>query len=172
MAAYRYRYRRSRYGRGDSRGLLTAVAVVAVLAATSGARAAGRHAPAGGAAYRVIAYARQQAGCPYVYGGTGPCAAGFDCSGLVQAAYAHAGVTIPRTSEQQWAALPHVSAARLAPGDLIFYTGSPVDPPPGHVTMYLGDGQMIEAYATGYPVRVVPVRPGATGAARPQGGAR
>ncbi len=149
--------------------LRTLAAAVAVAAAgwSYAGHGAAAAAPSGGAAARAIAYARAQIGGGYVFGGTGPCAAGFDCSGLVQAAWGHAGVGIPRTSEEQWAALPHVAAAQLAPGDLIFYTGSPVDPPPGHVTMYAGGGQMVEAYGTGYPVRQVPVRPGATGDAEP-----
>jgi cell wall-associated NlpC family hydrolase len=70
-------------------------------------------------------------------------------------------VTIPRTSEEQWANLPHVS--RPAPGDLIFYTGSPIDPPPGHVVMYIGHGEVIQAYATGTPVERTPLSKMAAG---------
>jgi cell wall-associated NlpC family hydrolase len=134
-------------------------------AATAG-HAAGSATPARAAA-QAISYARQQLGKPYVYGAIGPAA--FDCSGLVQAAWASAGVSIPRTSEEQWAQLPHVSSPQ--PGDLVFYVGSPIDPPPGHVTLYIGSGQMIEAYGTGYPIRQVPIRPGVTGYAQPWGGA-
>ena len=121
------------------------------------------HTHASGPARVAVAYARGQLGKPYVYGATGPDA--FDCSGLVQAAWAAAGVAIPRTSEQQWAGLPHV--ARPRPGDLMFYTGSSIDPPPGHVTMYVGGGRMAEAYGTGIPVRITAVRSGAWGYARP-----
>jgi cell wall-associated NlpC family hydrolase len=157
--------------RSDRRLASSAVAVgvaIAVLsghgaAATAGS-AAGSKAPAGSAA-QAISFARQQIGKPYVYGATGPGA--YDCSGLVQAAWASASVPIPRTSEEQWAQLPHVS--HLQPGDLILYTGSPIDPPPGHVTLYIGGGQMIEAYGAGYPIRQVPVRPGAVGYAQPWG---
>ncbi len=49
-----------------------------------------------------FAVAEAQAGCPYVYGGTGPCADGFDCSGLVQAAWASAEVSIPRDTYEDW----------------------------------------------------------------------
>ena len=142
-------------------------AVVALYAGTAnhGAPVAST-AHASGAAATAIAYAQGQIGKPYVYGATGPDA--FDCSGLVQAAWAAAGVSIPRTSEAQWAALPHVSSPQ--PGDLIFYTGDPIDPPPGHVTMYVGGGEMVEAYGTGVPVRETPVRPGVTGYADPAGG--
>jgi cell wall-associated NlpC family hydrolase len=128
----------------------------------SGAAASTAPSPAAATA---VAFARAQLGKPYVYGATGPDA--FDCSGLVEAAWAAAGVSIPRTSEQQWADLPHVRQDQLQPGDLVFYTGSPIDPPPGHVTMYAGGGQMIEAYGTGVPIRVTRLRSGAWGYARP-----
>ena len=101
-----------------------------------------------------IAYERKQLGCPYVYGADGPCSKGFDCSSLVQQAYAHAGISLPRTSEQQWAQLKHVSTPKV--GDLVFFTGGNVqlDPPPGHVGLVIGKNTMIEAYATGFPVRI------------------
>jgi cell wall-associated NlpC family hydrolase len=120
--------------------------------------------PAGGAA-KAIAFAKAQLGKPYLYGGTGPDA--YDCSGLVQAAWAAAGVHIPRTSEDQWKYLRHVPPGQLQPGDLLFYTGSPIDAPPGHVVMYLGGGRILEAYGTGYPIRITRLRPGAWGGARP-----
>lgn len=176
MAAYPYRLRRRyrRYGRAGSKGPAVAAVILAGLLAASGAKAGAHHgaspvqgAAASTAAMQAIAYARQQFGKPYVYGATGPDA--YDCSGLVQAAWASAGVPIPRTSEEQWAQLPHVADPR--PGDLVFYIGSPIDPPPGHVTLYVGGGQMIEAYGTGYPIRQVPVRPDVVGYARPRGGA-
>jgi len=161
-----HRIRRSR--RGNGKFVASAVAAGLLLAASHGHAAPGAVAAAAHgttAAATAITYARAQLGKPYVYGATGPGA--FDCSGLTQAAWQAAGVTIPRTSEDQWADLPHVSSPR--PGDLIFYTGSPVDPPPGHVTMYLGGGQMLEAYGTGVPIRVTPVRSGIWGYADPGG---
>ena len=99
-----------------------------------------------------IAWAESRKGCPYVYGGTGPCSAGYDCSGLTEGAFAAAGVSIPRTSEEQWAAGRKVSSPSR--GDLVFFTGSPIDPPPGHVGIYLGPHELIDAYATGTQVRV------------------
>jgi len=121
------------------------------------------------AAARAIAYARQQLGKPYLWGGTGPSA--FDCSGLVMEAYAPAGVGIARTSQAQWATERHVSSPE--PGDLVFYPGADgTRTAPGHVALVVGHGQMIEAYATGYPVRQVPVRAGMTGYSQPWGGAR
>lgn len=117
-----------------------------------------------------VAYARSQVGQPYLWGGTGD--GGFDCSGLVMMAYRTAGVNIPRTSQAQWAALPHIQAGQLQPGDLIFYAGADgTVASPGHVVMFIGDSNVIQAYATGYPVMITPVssvNAGAlTGYARP-----
>ena len=69
-----------------------------------------------------IAFAQQQIGKPYLWGGTGPDA--FDCSGLVMMAYQAAGMNIPRTSEAQWAWGPQVPASQAEPGDLVFFAGS------------------------------------------------
>jgi len=123
----------------------------------------------GKAAGEAIAYARAQLGRPYLWGGTGPYA--FDCSGLVMEAYASAGVHIARTSQAQWATEPHVSSPR--PGDLVFYPGADGTwTSPGHVALVVGGGQMIEAYATGYPIRVTAIRADAVGYTRPWGGVR
>jgi cell wall-associated NlpC family hydrolase len=101
----------------------------------------------------VILYAAAQLGKPYQWGGTGPDA--FDCSGLAIMAYRAAGIAIPRTSQQQWAAGPRIPPGWAQPGDLVFFAGSDGTPQaPGHVGIVVGDGQMIEAYATGYPIRV------------------
>jgi cell wall-associated NlpC family hydrolase len=100
-----------------------------------------------------VSYAEAQLGKPYLFGGTGPAA--FDCSGLVMMAYRAAGVNIPRTSQQQWAQLPHVPAAKVLPGDLVFFAGSDGTPTaPGHVGLVIGKNTMIEAYAVGTPLRV------------------
>jgi cell wall-associated NlpC family hydrolase len=100
-----------------------------------------------------IAYAQDQIGKPYQWGGTGPDA--FDCSGLVMMAYRTAGINIERTSEAQWASEPRVPASQVEPGDLVFFAGSDGTPTsPGHVGLVIGHGQMIEAYATGFPIRV------------------
>ncbi len=96
---------------------------------------------------KAIAFAYDQLGCPYVYGGTGPCADGFDCSGLTQQAWASAGVSIPRTSEEQWDDLPHVST--LEPGDIMVFDGA------GHVGIYVGDNELIDAPQTGLDVELV-----------------
>jgi peptidoglycan DL-endopeptidase CwlO len=100
---------------------------------------------------KAVEFAYDQLGCPYVYGGTGPCKFGFDCSGLVQAAWAFAGVAIPRDTFEQWAALPHIPMSSIQPGDLIFYNGE------GHVAMYVGGGYIIDAPQTGMDVEKIPM---------------
>ena len=100
-----------------------------------------------------INFAQAQLGKPYLFGGTGPDA--FDCSGLVMMAYRAAGINIPRTSEDQWAQLPHVPAGNVEPGDLVFFAGADGTPTsPGHVGLVIGHDKMIEAYATGFPIRI------------------
>jgi len=86
-----------------------------------------------------------------VYGGTGPCQMGFDCSGLAQAAWASAGVQIPRDSYGQWAGLPHVPLSSIEPGDLLIYNGE------GHVAIYVGGGYIIDAPQTGLDVEKIPM---------------
>lgn len=102
-----------------------------------------------GAAGKAIAFARDQIGKPYLYGATGPDA--FDCSGLVMQAWALPGSD--RTSEEQWANLPHV--AQPARGDLVLIVGSPIDPSPGHVGLVVDPARhlMIDAYGAGTTVR-------------------
>ena len=101
-----------------------------------------------------INYACGMRGLPYVWGGNGPDSghAGFDCSGLTKAAYAAAGVTLPRTAQTQFDAGPHVPAGQpLLPGDLVFY-GTPDNI--HHVGLYIGSGLMINAPTFGQPVRI------------------
>jgi cell wall-associated NlpC family hydrolase len=99
---------------------------------------------------QAVAFAYAQLGCPYVFGGTGPCQRGYDCSGLAQAAWAAAGVQIPRDSYSQWAALPHVPLSSIEPGDLLIYNGE------GHVAIYVGGGYIIDAPQTGMNVQKIP----------------
>jgi len=107
--------------------------------------------PTGTEADTAVAFVYKQLGCPYVYGATGPCADGYDCSGLVQAAWAAAGISIPRDTYEQWAALPHISASSIQPGDLLYYNGI------GHVAMYVGDGYIIDAPEPGMDVEKIPM---------------
>lgn len=100
-----------------------------------------------------IDFAQQQMGKPYVWGATGPDS--FDCSGLVMMAYRQAGISIARTSQQEWQTEKHIPQSQVQPGDLVFFAGSDGTPSaPGHVGLVIGKGKMIEAYATGTPVRV------------------
>jgi peptidoglycan DL-endopeptidase CwlO len=98
-------------------------------------------------AEKAVAFVFAQLGCPYSYGSVGPCSVGFDCSGLVMSAWAAAGISIPRDTYSQYAALPHVSLNDLQPGDLVYYNGI------GHVAMYVGGGMIIDAPTEGQPVR-------------------
>ncbi|MFJ6351258.1 NlpC/P60 family protein [Streptomyces sp. NPDC092046] len=101
-------------------------------------------------ATEAIAFAQAQLGKPYVWGATGPSA--YDCSGLTQAAWRAAGVSLPRTTYTQINAGRRVSRSELAPGDLVFfYSGI------SHVGLYIGGGQMIHAPRPGAPVRVAPI---------------
>ena len=113
---------------------------------------------------KAVAFAYAQLGKPYQWGATGPGA--YDCSGLVQASWAAAGVSIPRTTYDQWASLPHVSSSALEPGDLLFFDGI------GHVAIYVGGGYMIDAPRTGLNVEKISIntdwyRSSFVGAARP-----
>ena len=98
-------------------------------------------------AQKAVAFAYAQLGKPYVWGATGP--GSYDCSGLVQAAWASAGVSIPRTTYDQWASLPHISSSSLEPGDLLFYAGE------SHVSIYVGNGYIIDAPQTGETVQKI-----------------
>jgi hypothetical protein len=92
-------------------------------------------------------------GDPYVYGGAGP--SGFDCSGLVQYALQQVGLTdVPRTSEAQAAWATPIGQGDLQPGDLVFSQWPGDDASPGHVAIYAGDGQLLEAPHTGVPVHL------------------
>jgi peptidoglycan DL-endopeptidase CwlO len=104
--------------------------------------------PTSSQAEKAVQFAYDQLGCEYVFGGTGPCSQGFDCSGLTQAAWAFAGVSIPRTSYEQ-ADLPAVPESQLAPGDIMEFSGD------GHVGIYVGGGMLIDAPHTGAVVEKV-----------------
>ncbi|MFE9246804.1 C40 family peptidase [Nocardiopsis sp. NPDC006938] len=105
--------------------------------------------PATGNAQTVLDFAYQQVGKPYVWGGTGP--NGYDCSGLTQAAWARAGVNLPRTTYDQINAGQRVSWENKQPGDLLFFYG----PNPSHVGLYAGDGVMVHASTSARPIGTV-----------------
>ena len=128
---------------------------------------------AGSAAGEAAVHAAEsQLGLPYIWGGETP-GQGFDCSGLVQWAWGRAGVSIPRTTETQWAALPKVSLQDLQPGDLIYYYNLDGDGAVDHVVMYVGSGPygtstIIQAAHTGTNISYAPLFTfGLYGVARP-----
>ncbi|MGA4840104.1 NlpC/P60 family protein [Streptomyces sp. G45] len=98
-------------------------------------------------AEKVIAFAEQQIGKPYVWGATGP--GSYDCSGLTQAAWKTAGISLPRTTWDQVKVGTKVSAANAKRGDLVFFYDDI-----SHVGIYIGDGKMIHAPKPGANVRV------------------
>ncbi len=131
-----------------SAGLKLAALAAAGLFVYGAAHGQGEHSH-----YAAVRYARAQIGKPYEWGAAGPNA--FDCSGLAMMAERAAGYSIPRTSQMQWADLPHITRRHLRPGDLIFYAGSDgTVTAPGHVVIYIGGGKVIQAYAPGVPVEV------------------
>jgi hypothetical protein len=104
----------------------------------------------------VVTEAKKFLGDPYVYGATGP--SSFDCSGLVYYVAKQLGFSVPRTSEEQYQSGTPVSAAQLEPGDLVFAAGSDGSASaPGHVGIYAGGQEVIEAPHTGENVRVTPL---------------
>ncbi|WP_432038196.1 C40 family peptidase [Streptomyces cucumeris] len=96
---------------------------------------------------RAVSFASAQIGKNYVWGAVGPDA--YDCSGLTQRAWAVAGRSIPRTSQEQWRLLPKVGIGNMRPGDLIIYY-----PDASHVGMYVGNGAMVHAPRPGRQVTV------------------
>jgi cell wall-associated NlpC family hydrolase len=185
MSCYPYRRRRlprryvspyalRRRGGADPRAVAVAAGAVAVLVLMHAhpltGHAPGRHAapktrrnvPASPsrAAREAVAYAESKVThVPYVWGGTTD--AGMDCSGLVMTAWAAAGVSIQRTSQEQWATEQRVSSPR--PGDLVFFAGSDGTPTsPGHVGIVVDPARhlMVDAYATGTWVRYDTYGPG------------
>ncbi|MFE0625388.1 NlpC/P60 family protein [Streptomyces sp. NPDC058864] len=101
-------------------------------------------------AAKAIEFARAQLGKPYVYGATGPNS--YDCSGLTQAAWGAAGVSIPRVTYDQVDFGTRVSSDQLQPGDLVFFYSDIT-----HVGLYIGGGQMIHAPHTGSVVKIAPI---------------
>lgn len=118
------------------------------------------------AAQAAITFACDQLGLPYVWGGDGPANGdrGFDCSGLTKAAYAAAGIELPRTAQTQYIAGPRVAPDRLLPGDLVFFGSS--SSRIVHVGLVLSTDSMINAPDFGEPVRVDNIGK-AFGASRP-----
>ena len=99
----------------------------------------------------IVENALGEVGRPYRYGGESP--DGFDCSGLVQYTYSLAGMQIPRSTDEQMEAGQHIKLEQARPGDLLFYRFGLLTSSL-HVAIYLGDGQMVHAPASGKQVTV------------------
>ncbi len=105
-------------------------------------------------AQTAVRTALAQLGKPYQWAGAGP--ASFDCSGLVKYAWAAAGVYLPHYSVSQYQDTTRISESQLQPGDLAFYdTGGGAQP--GHVTIYIGNGQVVTADSPGTVIKIVPL---------------
>ncbi len=102
--------------------------------------------PASGLGSQVVSVAMSFLGTPYVWGGAAP--GGFDCSGLVMYSFAQLGVSLPHSSYAQWNYGVSVPRDQLEPGDIVFFDGL------GHVGLYIGGGEFVNAPYTGAVVRV------------------
>jgi len=118
----------------------------------------------GGGGGEAVAAAESQIGVPYVWAGATP-GVGFDCSGLTMWAWAHAGVSLSHSAAAQYDETVHVPLSDLQPGDLLFYDeGGTI----GHVTMYVGPGEMVQAEETGTNIMITGIwTSGLVGAGRP-----
>ena len=105
---------------------------------------------AGDAGNRAAAHALKLIGAPYRYGGASP-SRGFDCSGLVQYSYRHAGISLPHNTEKQRRLSKPVRRAELRRGDLLFFDEE--GKKNSHVGIYLGDGTFVHAPSSGKKVR-------------------
>ena len=106
----------------------------------------------------VVSWAEEQLGKPYQWGAAGP--GSFDCSGLAMVALAQAGITVTHNANAQWQQTKayRVAENQLAPGDLVFYAGSDGSlTAPGHVGIYVGNGEIIDAPYPGANVRFDPL---------------
>ncbi|GGZ98967.1 C40 family peptidase [Streptomyces bluensis] len=106
--------------------------------------------PASGRARTAVEFAYAQLGKPYEWGSTGPNS--FDCSGLTGAAWRAAGVSLPRTVQEQYSAGRKVAKSDLQPGDIIYWYNSSQ-----HNGLYIGNGKAIHAPRTGKNVEITPL---------------
>lgn len=104
-----------------------------------------------------VDWARTQIGKPYLWGASGPDA--YDCSGLTSQAWLRAGVSLPRSSRYQYAAVKKIDYSDLRVGDLVFYGTDPSNPSSiHHVAMYAGNDRVVDAPSSGKQVREVTFR--------------
>ena len=111
----------------------------------SGSRYTGKIPAIAGSAGKAVTYAYNAIGVMYDYGADGP--NGYDCSGLTSAAWRAAGKSLPHNAAAQYSATTRISRSQLKPGDLVFYRSN------GHVGIYVGGGQIIDASRAGQPVK-------------------
>ncbi len=124
---------------GTATAARTAARTANQAASSAGAPTVGFSGTATAQGQAAVRAAVSQLGVPYVWGGESP-GSGFDCSGLTQWSWAQAGVTIPRTSQAQYASVRHVPLSNLQPGDLLFYFNLDGTGTVDHVAMYVGSG--------------------------------
>lgn len=98
-----------------------------------------------GSAGKAVTFAYNKIGIMYKYGGDDD--GGYDCSGLTSAAWRAAGKSLPHNAAAQYSATTRISRDELKPGDLVFYRSN------GHVAIYVGGGQIIDASRAGQPVK-------------------
>jgi cell wall-associated NlpC family hydrolase len=122
-------------------------------AAADSPRRAGAGVPSGGVQQGIVSTAKTALGVPYQYGGAPSLSKPTDCSGLMVAVFAKNGISLPRTSQEQYAQAPIKNARPLLPGDLVFSEGIH----PGHVGLYIGNNQVLEDPHTGDHVKIVPL---------------
>jgi cell wall-associated NlpC family hydrolase len=114
-------------------------------ATESGSKYTGKIPSIAGSAGEAVTFAYNAIGVMYQYGADGP--DGYDCSGLTSAAWRAAGKSLPHNADAQYNATARISRSQLKAGDLVFYRSN------GHVALYVGDGQIIDASRAGQPVK-------------------
>lgn len=106
----------------------------------------------------IVEYAKTFLGTPYAYGGNTP--SGFDCSGFVQYVMSNFGVTMPRSSTEQYSIGVRVDKSELMPGDLVYFKYSASSYRLSHVGIYIGDGNFIHSPVPGQTVQIDPLMTG------------
>ena len=146
-----------------------AAEAAAATASAQGGSALVSNAPVSPGAPGAVQAAESQLGVPYVWGGESPKGSsfpGFDCSGLTQWSWRQAGVSLPRTAQEQYDSIVHIPLSQLQPGDLLFWDDGTNSVQ--HVAMYIGNNTVIQAPETGETVSYSPVwDEGLVGAGRP-----
>jgi cell wall-associated NlpC family hydrolase len=153
----------ARASRAAARAVLVATPAPVVSTPASGPTDSSPPPPSSsGVAAIVLAAAYSQLGKPYVYGGSGPNV--YDCSGLVMWAFAHAGIYLPHSAEAQSRMGTQIPLSEIQPGDVLYFSdgGGYI----GHVGIYVGGGDMIDANHTGGWVGIRPIYGDVAGATR------